>query len=136
MGNVTSQWFANIYLNELDQYLDRELKVKNYVRYTDDFLIVSSGKEELKEYLNKISKFLINKLKIRLHFKKVIIKKYIQGIDFLGYINLPYYRLIRTKTKKRFLKRINKKNYPSYMGVLSHANSYNFLKTLKSKPIL
>ncbi len=136
LGNVTSQWFANIYLNELDQYLERELKVKNYVRYTDDFLIISSGKEELKKYLNNILNFLIDKLKIKLHSNKVIIKKYIQGIDFLGYITLPHYRLIRTKTKKRILKRINKKNYPSYMGVLSHANSYNFLKTLKSKPIL
>jgi hypothetical protein len=133
LGNITSQWFANIYLNELDQFIKNNLKIKRYIRYTDDFLIISDKEEHLKKYLNKISVFLQNKLKVKLHPDKVIIKKYIQGIDFLGYITLPHYRLIRAKTKKRIIKRINKNNLPSYLGVLSHANSFDFKKTLGSK---
>lgn len=108
-------------------------KVKNYIRYTDDFLIIHSNSQYLNNLISVIEIFLRNNLNLKLHPRKTEIKKYIQGVDFLGYITLPHYRLIRTKTKKRIIKRINKNNLPSYLGVLSHANSYKFKKSLDIK---
>lgn len=65
-----------------------------------------------------------NQLKLRLHPDKIMIRKYNQGIDFLGYVTLPHYRVLRTKTKRRMLEKINDKNIQSYLGVLSHCCGY------------
>ncbi len=96
IGNLTSQVFANIYLNELDQFIKHELKVKYYIRYADDFVIVADEREHLKNLTRQIDAFLKEKLKLTLHEKKIIIRKYRQGIDFLGYIVLPHVILPRT----------------------------------------
>lgn len=64
IGNYTSQTFANIYLNELDQYATRKLKIKNYYRYMDDIVILARNKNEAKEYLNEIKEFLQKKLEL------------------------------------------------------------------------
>lgn len=101
LGNLTSQVFANIYLNELDQFVKHTLKIKYYLRYADDFLIISNRKEELKTYIKPISTFLEEKLKLELHPKKIIFRNLYWGIDFLGYIILPHYILPRIKTKRR-----------------------------------
>jgi retron-type reverse transcriptase len=124
LGNLTSQYFANIYLNKFDQFVKHKLKVEHYIRYTDDFVILSRDKECLGNLINPINNLLQNRLKLRLHPDKIMIRKYNQGIDFLGYVTLPYYRVLRTKTKKRMFKRINNNNPQSYLGVLSHCNSY------------
>lgn len=124
LGNLTSQYFANIYLNKLDQFIKHELKIKYYIRYTDDFLILDRNKEYLENTIILINVFLNNQLKLRLHPDKIIIRKYNQGIDFLGYVTLSYYRVLRTKTKKRMFKRINNKNIQSYLGVLRHCDGY------------
>jgi len=119
LGNVTSQLFSNIYLNELDQFVKHKLKIKHYLRYCDDFVILGENKENLDELVYLIDNFLKEKLKLKLHSNKIIIKKYHQGIDFLGYVVLPYYRVLRTKTKRRIFKKMNKKHYDLRMGLIS-----------------
>ena len=144
LGNLTSQVFANIYMNELDQYMKHILKTKYYIRYADDFVILSYHKNyDPLVYHNKlvtqVRLFLNDYLKLELHPKKVILKKLDWGIDFLGYIILPRYRLPRTKTKRRILQRLNKKIgsenfnevFQSYLGYLSHANSFRLTQDLK-----
>src|SRR6266478_1774253 len=133
IGNLTSQLFANIYMNEFDEFVKQILKVRNYVRYTDDFVIVSENKEYLENLLRPIKWFLQEKLKLSLHPNKVSLRKYRQGIDFLGYVILPHHIVLRTKTKRRIIKRLNKNNLSSYLGVLYHANSFGLEKYLRKK---
>lgn len=149
IGNLTSQIFANIYMNEFDQFVKHKLKVKHYCRYTDDFVIIASNQQHLKDLLSKIQLFLQNELKLELHPNKISIRKVRQGIDFLGYVVLPYYRKVRTKTKNRIFKKLKQKidlfkgreisekslhqSLNSYLGVFSHANAYNFDLELKNK---
>jgi len=148
IGNLTSQFFANIYLNPLDQFVKNELKIQYYMRYADDFVFLSEDQEYLKEVLSKIDKFLKLELKLTLHPDKIIISNYYLGIDFLGYIIFPYFIVPRTKTKRRIFRKINKKvqlfrenklSYDSlnqalqsYLGYLSHADAYELSKELKN----
>jgi retron-type reverse transcriptase len=141
IGNVTSQIFANIYLNELDQFMKHKLKIKYYFRYADDFLIISQDKDFLLSLLNQVRDFLKENLLIEVHPNKVEIRKFKQGIDFLGYVVLPHHINLRTKTKKRMFKKLsnnknllksNKIDYfsfsqgiQSYLGMLKHANAYD-----------
>jgi len=120
LGNLTSQLFSNIYLNPLDQFVKRELKVKNYVRYADDFVLLSCDKNYLESSLSAIASFLDHNLNLSLHAWKVLFRKYHQGVDFLGYVQYPNYRVLRTRTKKRMLKRISEDNIWSYLGLLRH----------------
>ncbi len=120
LGNVTSQICANIYMNELDQFVKHELKAKYYIRYCDDFVIIDMSKEKLTEHISLLSDFLKDKLALDLHPRKISIRKIIQGVDFLGYVSLPHYRVLRTTTKHRMLKRVSKENITSYLGMLTH----------------
>jgi len=124
LGNVTSQLFANIYLNELDQFVKHQLKIKYYLRYCDDFVALFYSREDLQKYLAAVHEFLNHQLKLTLHPNKIIIRTYCQGIDFLGYVVRPYCRTLRTKTKRRILKNISEKNLASYLGVLQHCDGY------------
>jgi len=149
LGNLTSQLFANIYLNEFDQFIKHKLKIKHYVRYTDDFVIVDGNKLYLESIIASIRSFLLDKLALELHPKKVTIRKSQQGIDFLGYVVLPHHRLLRTKTKKRIFRKLEKRireyksgvigkqtleqSLQSYLGVLSHANTYKLEQKLKNQ---
>jgi retron-type reverse transcriptase len=148
LGNITSQLFSNIYLNELDKFIKHNLKIKYYIRYCDDFLILSLDKQYLDDLIPKIEYFLGNNLKLSLHPEKVIIRKYCQGIDFLGYVSFPYFRILRTKTKNRLLKKIKEKSFlvkqaklskksfsqtlQSYLGVLKHCDSYKIKENIKN----
>ena len=139
LGNVTSQLFANIYLNELDQFMKRKLKIKYYLRYCDDFIILNENKEYLKSLETIIADFLDKRLGLKIHPRKVIYTKLSQGIDFLGYVTFPHYRILRTKTKNRMLKKIRKlkkdfdqdiidesffeRSISSYLGMLEHCDS-------------
>ncbi len=139
LGNVTSQLFANIYLNELDQFMKHELKTKHYFRYCDDFVVVHTNREFLERTMEKIKNFLNDKLLLQLHPEKVEIRKVNQGIDFLGYVIVPHTKVIRTKTKKRILRKIRYKSKKfqeseiskeqflgtinSYLGVFSHCRN-------------
>ena len=83
--------------------------------------------------MDRLNNFLEINLKINLHPNKINIRKVNQGVDFLGYIALPHYRALRTKTKKRISLLLNQKNLPSYLGVLKHANAYDFQNLLIKK---
>lgn len=123
---MTSQLFANIYLDKFDHFIKDKLRIKYYLRYTDDFVILGSDLAKLVALLPVIRKFLYDELALELHPKKIILRKLHQGIDFLGYVILPHYRVLRTKTKRRMLRRIYiyDKKYDarrqSYLGLLSH----------------
>ena len=105
IGNLTSQMFANIYMNELDQYLKQELHLKYVIRYMDDCIILHDSKEELQEILEKVQTFLLEKLKLHLN-KKTVIRPTTCNIDFVGYvINKDEIRL-RSATVKRMRSRI------------------------------
>lgn len=133
IGNVTSQLFANIYLSELDNFAKHALKTKYYLRYCDDFVLLSKNRWDLVQAVNKISYFLCVYLKLSLHPNKVIFRKYYQGIDFLGYVVRPYCITLRTKTKKRILAKVSEKNLASYFGVLKHCNGYKIKKVIGTK---
>ncbi len=132
LGNLTSQLFVNVYMHEFDMYIKQELRVKYYIRYGDDFVILSDNKEYLNGLLLRITEFLQKELKLTLHQHKVCIRTYASGLDFLGWIHFPCYRQIRTTTKRKIIRRL--KNYPkrqtviSYQGLLIHGNTYKFRK--------
>ena len=137
LGNLTSQLLVNVYMNEFDQYMKHELKVKYYIRYADDFAILSDNKEYLIDLLNKISSFLNNKLKLQLHPDKVYIKTLASGIDFLGWVHFPYHMVLRTSTKRRMLKKIRESDVKeevlaSYLGMLWHGNGYKLEEKIKN----
>jgi retron-type reverse transcriptase len=149
IGNLTSQLFANVYMGEFDRFIKHALKVEFYVRYTDDFIIVSRDKAYLEDLIAPIQGFLKEKLELNLHPDKVSIRKYRQGIDFLGYLAFPHYRLLRKKTKRRIERKIERglmacnaglitreeldQSFQSYLGVLSHANAHGLTEELKNK---
>lgn len=133
LGNLTSQIFANIYLNDLDQFVKHRLGLKYYLRYCDDFVILDSDPERLKILIQPIGDFLAKDLKLSLHQDKIIIRKLRQGIDFLGYVVLPHYRVLRTRTKRRMLRRVNGNNVASYQGLLKHCNGYTLRKQLDKR---
>lgn len=95
----------------------------------------------MQEYLEPIEQFLGDHLKLQLHPQKIIFRKLDWGIDFLGYIILPYYRLPRAKTRNRIFKQVEKKitaenfnqSLQSYLGYFSHANSYRLTQELKNQ---
>jgi retron-type reverse transcriptase len=95
LGNVTSQLFANLYLNELDDFVKQTLREKYYLRYCDDFIILSNDRFHLKNIIDVIRKFLDENLRLELYLKKVIIRKLGQGIDFVGYVLFDRYVLAR-----------------------------------------
>lgn len=148
IGNVTSQIFANIYLNELDQFVKHELKSRYYFRYADDFVVVHQDKEYLTDILAKINHFVQTELQLQLHPNKVQIRKLSQGIDFLGYVVLPHHIVLRTKTKKRMFKKLCQKHnlflsgelsaeefnqtVQSYLGLLQHCNGREVENIIKN----
>ena len=112
LGNLTSQFFANIYLNELDHFVKHKLKAKYYIRYVDDFVIVHNSKSQLKIWKNEIEEFLKAKLKLELHQDKSKIIPLSHGIDFVGFRNFYNFKLLRKRNirnMERKVKMFNKK---------------------------
>lgn len=124
LGNVTSQLFANIYLHELDWFMKQTLGIKHYIRYCDDFVVISTDKSYLLSLIKPIRQFLSNELKLELHPNKISIRPWNQGIDFLGYVSRPHGTTVRTKTKRRMLKRVEENNLSSYLGICEHGDCY------------
>jgi retron-type reverse transcriptase len=140
IGNLTSQLFANIYLNELDQFVKRVLRERWYGRYMDDFFVISGDKKHLEKIKNKINTFLENKLKLTLHPKKSFIQNVKYGVCFVGYRIFFDHVLVRGSTLRRFQKKYRKKLKKvlgglleekkleackqSFRGHLKHANTY------------
>lgn len=97
IGNLTSQFFANVYLNELDQYAKHTLKCRYYVRYCDDFVILDESPENLCDIREKIGTFLSRRLALSLNERYGGVHPLSKGIDFLGYIVRPGYTLVRRR---------------------------------------
>lgn len=128
LGNLTSQLFINIYMNVFDQHVKHQLRVKYYIRYADDFLIISEDKKYLISLIDKINNFLLKELKLHLHPKKIHLKTLASGVDFLGWVHFPNHRILRNKTERRMMRKIKNNLKPeslaSYLGLLKHGNSY------------
>ena len=134
LGNLTSQLLVNIYMNEFDQFVKHKLKVKYYIRYADDFVIFSRDRNRLIELVRYIELFLNQNLKLILHPDKIFIKTLTSGVDFLGWVHFPDYRVLRTVTKKRMLKNLagnpSEESRASYLGLLKWGNTYKISSKL------
>ena len=151
IGNLTSQLFVNIYLNKLDQYLKHQLKIKHYVRYVDDFIILAKNKKTLRQLAEKIRTFLYNELYLTLHPKKRRIFPSHLGIDFLGYLIFRDHIRLRASNVKVFRKKLIKfkklystgkisqqkiqKSITSWIAHAEHADTYNLRKAIFGKPL-
>jgi RNA-directed DNA polymerase len=133
LGNLTSQLLVNIYMNEFDQYIKRTLKVAQYIRYSDDFVLLHENRHYLVDCIPNISEFLQTQLGLSLHPHKLTITTLASGVDFLGWVHFPHYRVLRTTTKRRMLKRIaetqSKESLASYIGLLSHGSTYKLTQS-------
>jgi retron-type reverse transcriptase len=151
LGNYTSQFFANVYLNDLDYFVKHKLKVKYYIRYVDDFVILHKNKKSLEKYKNKIDLFLKN-LKLELHPDKSNINPLRNGIIFLGYRIFGKYKLLRKTNLRKFKRNFNKiissiskindleiihNSLHGWFGYAMWANTYKFrkkiMKTMRKK---
>jgi RNA-directed DNA polymerase len=134
LGNLTSQLLVNVYMHEFDMYTKQELRVEYYIRYADDFVILSDKKSYLESILPKLQTFLKERLHLTLHENKVYIKSYCSGVDFLGWVHFPHHRQIRTSTKKKIIRKM--RGYPkretinSYRSLMNHGNTYKLRKQL------
>jgi RNA-directed DNA polymerase len=97
LGNLTSQFFANVYLNEIDYFIKYKLRVKYYIRYVDDFVILHESREQLKILKFEIKEFLKKELKLELHPDKSKIISLSRGIDFVGFRIFWHYKLLRKR---------------------------------------
>ncbi len=106
LGNLTSQFFANIYLNELDYFIKHKLKANHYIRYVDDFVLISKSEEQLIKWKEQINEFLEIELKLKLHPQKSKIISLSKGIDFLGFRNFFHFRILRKRSIKKMHQKI------------------------------
>lgn len=147
IGNLTSQLFGNIYLSEFDHWVKRELKIKCYGRYVDDFILMHESKEHLKSAIPKIRNFLREKLLIELHPAKIYLQHYSRGVAFLGAVIKPHRIYIGNRTKGNFhgaitqMNKIAQQRNPSeeektkfrssmnsYLGIMRHYKTYRLRK--------
>jgi hypothetical protein len=144
IGNLSSQFFANVYLDVLDQFVKHDLKVKRYVRYVDDFVLVHSDREQLLEWQHRIESFIGSRLRLRLK-DDIKLQPLTVGIDFLGYVIFPRHTLVRCRVVQHARQKLYQwqRNCPSqdprraardrlaqlasiwssYTGHFSHANA-------------
>jgi RNA-directed DNA polymerase len=145
IGNLTSQFFANVYLDVLDQFVKHTLRAKYYFRYVDDWVILDPSSKMLNQQFDAIDSFLREKLKLNLHPFKKRIAPIALGIDFIGFIHKPFYRQIRPRTAGKMISLAHqwRKNpnglspsalnrlrdsVNSYFGISRWASSYNLRK--------
>ncbi len=143
IGNLTSQLFANIYLNEFDQYVKHRLRVRFYIRYVDDFVAVSADREYLTSLIAPIENFLKERLRLALHPVKRKIFSSRSGIDFLGYFIRRHYKILRSGNVKRFLRRVDKykregkweakeqSSMAAWLGYAGQADSRNLIQKMR-----
>ena len=146
LGNITSQDFANIYLNELDQYVMRFLKIRYYVRYMDDAVAIVDSREAAVKLKQKMKDFVEKHLELQVNPKKTQIFPLAQGVNAYGYKIWPTHRLLRTESKramKRRIKTMDRKNkngemelrevrqaVDSWLGHARHSNSFNLARKI------
>ncbi len=127
LGNYTSQFFANVYLNHLDYFVKHKLKAKYYIRYVDDFVILDKNRKVLSEYMDKIEKYL-KFLRLELHPDKSEIYALRNGVTFLGYRIFYHYRLLRRRNIKYFKRRLSEKLELYRSGLISREKLCSFLQ--------
>lgn len=146
LGNLTSQFFANVYLNKLDYFVKHNLRAKYYIRYVDDFVLLHSSKKQPTLWKEQINEFLKNKLDLELHPDKSKISKLNKGINFLGYRIFFYHKLIRKSNLKNFERKFNQLKIlfeqeivsrekvveflEGWLAYCSHANTYKYRRYL------
>lgn len=138
LGNLTSQLLVNVYMNEFDQFVKHTLKAKHYIRYADDFVILSISRRRLDALVPRIADFLGSHLKLSLHPDKVSIQALASGVDFLGWVHFPDHRVLRTSTKRRMFKRIGqtdgkKETVQSYLGLIGHGNTQKLRRKIEDE---
>ena len=148
IGNLSSQFFANVYMNELDQYCKHTLKVGRYIRYVDDMLVFGTDSEKLASVPPKVDDFLRKNLSLKLHPNKTSINKVEHGFDAIGYVIRPYARYLRRSTLKNAkakLRQMCETKQPehkirdtanSYLGILKQSNSYRSRKSVSKLLLL
>jgi RNA-directed DNA polymerase len=127
LGNLTSQFFANVYLNELDYFVKHKLKAKYYTRYVDDFVILHTSKDILENYQDKIGIFLKENLDIYLHHGKTKVIPLYKGISLLGFRAFYYHRLLKKKNLRRFHAILKNRKQKLQSGTLKHGDFINGL---------
>jgi RNA-directed DNA polymerase len=147
IGNLTSQVFANFYMDSFDHYAKHDLGIRYYGRYVDDFVIVHKDKEYLRNLIPKLSEYLQSELQTTIHPKKIYLQHYSKGVKFLGTVILPNRIYIANRTKGNFYNAIEKQNQivrdhkpskeeqhafqssmNSYLGIMKHYKSYKLRK--------
>lgn len=142
VGNLTSQLFANIYGNRLDKFAKHNLHIKHYMRYMDDFIILSSDIERLKEWRKRIEEFLEEEMRLHINPKSTILYAG-NGIDFCGYIHHPTYRKVRKSSIRKIKKDVKmleagelerdyfERKYHSRLGHMSHADTHHLTRAIE-----
>jgi len=128
LGNLTSQFFANVYLNELDYFIKNELLMKYYIRYVDDFVIFSKSRNELKMFEEKINIFLKEKLDIILHPEKTKILVLDKGIGFLGLRIYYFYKLLKKSNLRKFKNKLSRLIFNYDNKKTDYDTIYDFLE--------
>ena len=129
--------------------MKQNLRIKHYIRYADDFVFCSPDKAQLENLLPVIKDFLARELQMRLHPDKIILKNLYQGVDFLGYIVFPKHKILRTKTRQRMLKKMDRslsdflcdrqkfektdQVFQSYFGIMGHGNCHKLDKAVREE---
>jgi RNA-directed DNA polymerase len=134
IGNLTSQFFANIYLNELDQYAKHHLKLRYYGRYVDDIVLFGESGQELSSKLTQLDAFAHEHLRLTFHPNKTYVNKVQHGVNFVGYIILPHRRYLRRSILSNLMQKLEDPIFMadadvpasvnSYLGMLRHVNGY------------
>ncbi len=149
LGNLTSQFFANVYLNELDYFVKHELKAKRYIRYVDDFVILHRDRKTLVKWHKEIDAFLRGKLKIELHPEKTTIIPLGNGITLLGFRVFRHYRLLKKSNARRIWGRLERfkekchagemrredvvRSLEGWLAYAEFANSYKLRKKVTAR---
>jgi retron-type reverse transcriptase len=118
LGNLTSQLFANVYMNVFDHWVKHTLKAVHYLRYADDFVFLSEDQAELIARIPIIRAYLKERLALTLHPDKIVLKTIASGVDFLGWVNFTDHRVLRRATRRRMFETVT-----SYVGMLKHGNA-------------
>ena len=149
IGNLTSQLFANVYLNDFDHFVKRDLRIRYYGRYVDDFILIHKDKDYLISLIPKIRGYLINQLNLELHPNKIYLQHYSKGVKYLGAVIKPHRKYIANRTKGNFYEAIEKQNQiarhhkpsreeqekclssmNSYLGLIKHYKTYKLRKRM------
>jgi len=128
IGNLTSQFLANLYLNELDQYIKHQLKIKHYIRYMDDFVVFGNNKANMLQWQKQIISFCSQKLQLSLHIKGGI-KQYWEGLGFLGFKIYRKHKKLKSVCLNRYMLKYKQKNKEILKGKLSQKKIQQSIET-------